>query len=288
MTWGPLLLGTERSGTVRSLILTMRRVNIRRRVGPIGPLAVPDEEDRWHASPHRDAGSHPGQRGAPVPGARRPGGGDPADHRRVRLRQEAPVPRVRQQGRARRRLSRALPAGVDRDHGGGDPPYAGDPARQLVAMVHAVARQVAAPDYPGCPFRTTHAQFPDEPIPPTRWPSGTSRTCGPGCAASPNEPGREIRVAWPTGSCSSSTASTSTAPCSAGPARSTRQSRCPRNWSGRRSNQGTGQAARRRDAHRHVVGRDRSTPGGCPRRTPFPTRRVPAWCVMRPIGVGLS
>jgi AcrR family transcriptional regulator len=41
-------------------------------------------------------------------------------------------------------------------------PYADDPARQLVAMVRAVAEQVAAPDFRGCPFRTTHAQFPDD------------------------------------------------------------------------------------------------------------------------------
>jgi AcrR family transcriptional regulator len=40
-------------------------------------------------------------------------------------------------------------------------PYADDPARQLVAMVRAAARQVASPDFRGCPFRTTHAQFPD-------------------------------------------------------------------------------------------------------------------------------
>lgn len=41
-------------------------------------------------------------------------------------------------------------------------PYADDPARQLVAMVRAVARQVASPEFRGCPFRTTHAQFPDD------------------------------------------------------------------------------------------------------------------------------
>jgi AcrR family transcriptional regulator len=41
-------------------------------------------------------------------------------------------------------------------------PYADDPAGQLVAMVRAVARQVTAPDFRGCPFRTTHAQFPDD------------------------------------------------------------------------------------------------------------------------------
>ncbi|HEY6423274.1 MAG TPA: hypothetical protein VIY28_08545 [Pseudonocardiaceae bacterium] len=28
-------------------------------------------------------------------------------------------------------------------------------------MVRAVAVQVAAPDYRGCPFRNTHAEFPD-------------------------------------------------------------------------------------------------------------------------------
>jgi AcrR family transcriptional regulator len=41
-------------------------------------------------------------------------------------------------------------------------PYADDPAGQLVAMVRAVARQVTAPDFRGCPFRATHAQFPDD------------------------------------------------------------------------------------------------------------------------------
>jgi AcrR family transcriptional regulator len=41
-------------------------------------------------------------------------------------------------------------------------PYAGDPARQLVALVQAVADQVTAPDYPGCPFRTTHSQYPED------------------------------------------------------------------------------------------------------------------------------
>jgi AcrR family transcriptional regulator len=40
-------------------------------------------------------------------------------------------------------------------------PYADDPARQLVAMVRAVVRQVDAPDFRGCPFRTAHAQFPE-------------------------------------------------------------------------------------------------------------------------------
>jgi len=29
-------------------------------------------------------------------------------------------------------------------------------------MVHAVTQQVAAPDFRGCPFRTTHAEFPDD------------------------------------------------------------------------------------------------------------------------------
>lgn len=41
-------------------------------------------------------------------------------------------------------------------------PHAGDPARQLVALVSAAARQVTAPDFRGCPFRTAHAQFPDD------------------------------------------------------------------------------------------------------------------------------
>ena len=39
-------------------------------------------------------------------------------------------------------------------------PHTGDPAAQLVALVQAVADQVAATDYAGCPFRTTHAHFP--------------------------------------------------------------------------------------------------------------------------------
>jgi AcrR family transcriptional regulator len=46
--------------------------------------------------------------------------------------------------------------------------YVDDPARQLVAIVRAVARQVTAPDYRGCPFRTTHAQFRDEDHPANR------------------------------------------------------------------------------------------------------------------------
>jgi AcrR family transcriptional regulator len=41
-------------------------------------------------------------------------------------------------------------------------PYAGDPTRQLVALVQAAADQVTAPDYPGCPFRTTYSQYPDD------------------------------------------------------------------------------------------------------------------------------
>ncbi len=40
-------------------------------------------------------------------------------------------------------------------------PCTGDPAGQLVALVRAAAHQVADPAYQGCPFRTTHAQFPD-------------------------------------------------------------------------------------------------------------------------------
>jgi AcrR family transcriptional regulator len=41
-------------------------------------------------------------------------------------------------------------------------PYVDDPAGQLVAIVRAVSRQVTAPDFKGCPFRSTHAQFPDD------------------------------------------------------------------------------------------------------------------------------
>jgi AcrR family transcriptional regulator len=41
-------------------------------------------------------------------------------------------------------------------------PHADDPARELVAMVDLVVRQVTAADFHGCPFRTTHAQFPDD------------------------------------------------------------------------------------------------------------------------------
>ena len=40
-------------------------------------------------------------------------------------------------------------------------PYADDPPRQIVAMVRAAAAQVAAPDFRGCPFRITHAEYPD-------------------------------------------------------------------------------------------------------------------------------
>jgi AcrR family transcriptional regulator len=40
-------------------------------------------------------------------------------------------------------------------------PHAGDPTGQLLAMVRAVARQIAAPDFRRCPFRATHAEFPD-------------------------------------------------------------------------------------------------------------------------------
>lgn len=41
-------------------------------------------------------------------------------------------------------------------------PYCDDPAGQLVAMVRAVGRQIAAPDFRGCPFRVSYAEFPDE------------------------------------------------------------------------------------------------------------------------------
>jgi AcrR family transcriptional regulator len=41
-------------------------------------------------------------------------------------------------------------------------PYGDDPAGQLVAMVRAVGRQIAAPDFRGCPFRVSYAEFPDQ------------------------------------------------------------------------------------------------------------------------------
>ena len=41
-------------------------------------------------------------------------------------------------------------------------PYGDDAAGQLVAMTRAVARQIAAPDFRGCPFRIAYAEFPDD------------------------------------------------------------------------------------------------------------------------------
>jgi AcrR family transcriptional regulator len=41
-------------------------------------------------------------------------------------------------------------------------PHADDPAGQMVAIVRAVARQIAAADFRGCPFRISHAEFPDK------------------------------------------------------------------------------------------------------------------------------
>ena len=41
-------------------------------------------------------------------------------------------------------------------------PYGDDAARQIVAMARAVARQIAAPDFRGCPFRIAYAEFPDD------------------------------------------------------------------------------------------------------------------------------
>lgn len=40
-------------------------------------------------------------------------------------------------------------------------PYRDDPSLQLVAMVRAAARQIAAPDFRGCPFRVSYVEFPD-------------------------------------------------------------------------------------------------------------------------------
>jgi AcrR family transcriptional regulator len=37
-------------------------------------------------------------------------------------------------------------------------PFAGDPARQIVAIVRLVADQVGEPDYHGCPFLKAHAE----------------------------------------------------------------------------------------------------------------------------------
>ena len=41
-------------------------------------------------------------------------------------------------------------------------PHEDAPDRQLVELVRAAARQVSAPGFRACPFRFTHAEFPDE------------------------------------------------------------------------------------------------------------------------------
>ncbi len=80
-------------------------------------------------------------------------------------------------------------------------PHAGDPAGQLVAMVRAVARQVAdarlptaarsAPRTPSSRTRT---------IPAHRVSVAHVRTtCGGSCVVSPNRPALAIRRPWPTG-----------------------------------------------------------------------------------------
>jgi AcrR family transcriptional regulator len=38
---------------------------------------------------------------------------------------------------------------------------AGNPAEQLIAMVRFAAERSSAPDFRGCPFQNTHAEFPD-------------------------------------------------------------------------------------------------------------------------------
>jgi AcrR family transcriptional regulator len=40
-------------------------------------------------------------------------------------------------------------------------PFVGDAGAQLLAIVRAVAGDVASPDFRGCPFLNTHAEFPD-------------------------------------------------------------------------------------------------------------------------------